>query len=350
MDANQKSKLYEKYNLSSGIDTKFYEVTPKSWGELKEYFNYLQPSYIFRGQASNRWKLITTIERAAVKSEYSPDQIWKSEKEILKEFKARAHHFINSPPNNNDNLEWLSLIQDFGGPTRLLDFTESFYIASYFAVEPSNEDACVWAINGYSLQFLPHFINALGDEEIFPDTYENTHDVGTSDELVQFAEKTIVDPSDKPDIVLLVKPPRLNERLAVQRGLFLFSCNFSKSFEYNLCKTLGFSFDSLDKSNTDDSKDLLRRLEKLYKDKQLDINTVVIKFNIPTSLYKEALQDLNKMNINSASLFPGLEGFAKSLNHLSLFSRSSVTVKVEVRDTKDKSNQSSEENLAKGEN
>ena len=37
-----------------------------------------------------------------------------------------------------------------GCPTRLVDFTRSFYVASYFAIHPknsSNSDAAVWAFN-----------------------------------------------------------------------------------------------------------------------------------------------------------------------------------------------------------
>ncbi|MEN8233206.1 MAG: hypothetical protein ABFR35_11105, partial [Thermodesulfobacteriota bacterium] len=40
----------------------------------------------------------------------------------------------------------------------------------------------------------------------------------------------------------------------------------------------------------------------------------VIKINLPINIHNTALLDLDSMNINAATLFPGLEGFARSLN------------------------------------
>ena len=44
-----------------------------------------------------------------------------------------------------------------------------------------------------------------------------------------------------------------------------------------------------------------------------DINKSVIKIEMPESLQKEVLRDLQKMNLNRASLFPDLDGYALSL-------------------------------------
>jgi len=70
----------------------------------------------------------------------------EKENDIIKHFQRRAHLYIPSPPKISNYIEWLALIQHYGGPTRLVDFTYSIYIATYFAVEESDCDAAVWAL------------------------------------------------------------------------------------------------------------------------------------------------------------------------------------------------------------
>ncbi len=47
-----------------------------------------------------------------------------------------------------DAVEWLAVIQHQGSPTRLLDFTRTPFVASYFALEapPGGDFGCVWAV------------------------------------------------------------------------------------------------------------------------------------------------------------------------------------------------------------
>ena len=44
-----------------------------------------------------------------------------------------------------------------------------------------------------------------------------------------------------------------------------------------------------------------------------DITKAVIKIELPASLQKEVIRDLQRMNLNRASLFPDLDGYAASL-------------------------------------
>jgi hypothetical protein len=39
----------------------------------------------------------------------------------------------------------------------------------------------------------------------------------------------------------------------------------------------------------------------------------IVKIIIPRGSHKTAISDLNEMNVTSATLFPGLDGFARSL-------------------------------------
>ncbi len=98
----------------------------------------------------SRWELKTSLER------HTPAEMKPSDAEIklLFAFKRRAHTYLqpqNIPAQDNAG-EWLALMPHFGAPTRLLDVTESPYVAVYFAIEEAGQDveACaVWAINRF---------------------------------------------------------------------------------------------------------------------------------------------------------------------------------------------------------
>jgi hypothetical protein len=231
-----------------------------------------------------------------------PRSTQAAERNILRKFKSRAHHFIQTPPDDDEVIEWLSIIQDYGGPTRLLDFTESFYIAAFFALEQSTEDACVWAINRAALTGL-----ALANIGIRDGATEQLE----SERVLRLAESVFAGTADTPDMVLSVLPPRLNERLAIQKGLFLFPTNPDKTFEANLCDCLGFPFTRLDTLVAtplpEHPRDVL--LAQFY-----DIG--VVKIILPLQFYPDAFADLYSMNIDAATLFPGLDGFARSLRYV----------------------------------
>jgi FRG domain len=280
----------------------FYEITTNSWRDAVTIGKSLS-SHVFRGQKDKSWPLSTSIERAAKRFNIPLEKLYTHEKRILETFKARAHHFLPSPPNESESIEWLSIIQDYGGPTRLLDFTESFYLASYFAIETATSDACVWAINESDLVF-----RAIDEKEV--GLKIGTAYAANTEAIVRYAETFVTDPSKCRDLVLTVTPPRLNERLAVQKGLFLFPGNLSISFENNLCRSLGYPFDELVSANAKiETRDYL-------DDYALWSSAPVVKINLPKDIHDLAFRDLHAMNIDTATLFPGLEGFAKSLTYL----------------------------------
>ena len=87
-----------------------------------------------------------------------------------------------------------------------------------------------------------------------------------------------------------INPLRLNERLTNQRGLFLAPGDVTATFEENLRSIPNPS-------------------------------TLVYRIKLNRACRHEGLVQLDRMNINAATLFPGLEGFAKSLSTRSLILR-----------------------------
>ena len=77
----------------------------------------------------------------------APHILEEREEAFLWEFHARVHGQIADAPTTDAKLEWLSLLQHYGGPTRLLDVTRSPYVAAYFAADKAgNGDCAVWAL------------------------------------------------------------------------------------------------------------------------------------------------------------------------------------------------------------
>ena len=97
----------------------------------------------FRGQQMAKWPLVPGLYRGRI------DPV--REREILRDFKLKAVPFLNQHPGND--LEWLFVMQHYGMPTRLLDWTESYLYALYFAVSSyeKRSDACVWILDPWSL-------------------------------------------------------------------------------------------------------------------------------------------------------------------------------------------------------
>lgn len=94
----------------------------------------------FRGLTSISYDLVPSGKRG-----YSP----KQEQYFYNEFYCRAGTRHSRCPDEDDIAGWLSLMQHYRLPTRLLDWSFSPLIAAYFAVPGSNdadEDACIWAL------------------------------------------------------------------------------------------------------------------------------------------------------------------------------------------------------------
>lgn len=106
----------------------------------------------FRGTSSSKFKLVPSLYRSEVGRERYSDG------ELRSEFKRRALPLVAERPPRDD-WEWYSLMQHYGAPTRLLDWTDSALVALYFAISPYERrrddanppDPAVWALNPWQL-------------------------------------------------------------------------------------------------------------------------------------------------------------------------------------------------------
>lgn len=83
---------------------------------------------------------------------------------MLKEFQWKYPSYEkNLIPQNNEYLEWLSIMQHYGAPTRLLDFSYSMYVALFMAMDISRQQGLFLVPSSITVSF----------EEILKSYYNN---------------------------------------------------------------------------------------------------------------------------------------------------------------------------------
>ena len=93
------------------------------------------PVWVFRGVESAEYGLEPVLEREVMRLEGDLSRMPLHETRLLREFKRQYHQYSAALPTWKDDYRWLALLRHHFGPTRLLDFTYSFWVALYFAVE-----------------------------------------------------------------------------------------------------------------------------------------------------------------------------------------------------------------------
>jgi hypothetical protein len=254
--------------------------------------------WIYRGQKflhkngkTNEPELKTSLDRAFENFDINGEDRIRREGDIIREFQRKLHLHVNQTPAKKDFLGWLALMQHHGAPTRLLDWTYSFWVALYFAINnlrPGDEGE-VWALDTLwfsrtaedklKIDMKNHIERTI--EEI-----KSQYDTAYLDETAIRHNAYVHYLFNNPiNLVYNVNPFRMNERLTIQQGVFLLQGDITKPFLQNL---KSYIYDG-----------------KVYK------RVRILRINYDNR--NEILREVLRMNINNAVLFPGLDGFADSL-------------------------------------
>jgi FRG domain len=185
------------------------DITVSSVNELTKVvyatFESTKTRWWFRGQRDFSWNLLPKVRRG-----YTRQQ----ERYLTNLFYTRARTRHARCPADDDYGSWLALMQHFGLPTRLLDWTNSPLIAAYFAAKypldmksgSVTTDAAIWMLE-------PHSLNtSQGYEPVFPPL-----NAGSLQKMLRPAIKG----NDCSSVaVLAASPLEIDMRMFVQQGQF----------------------------------------------------------------------------------------------------------------------------------
>lgn len=173
-------------------------------GHLDTDNNGYHGSIWYRGQANRNWTLTPGYLRLTAPP---------SESTLIKKFKQSAAMLVSNIPNQS--FDWLFLMQHYGVPTRLLDWSESPLVALYFAVEGYNNypkaDAALWSLKPSELNKNAGINNA--NEEFFIPSFEDVELENYSVENLSSNTRTQLRP-------LATIATRNNSRIQAQHGVF----------------------------------------------------------------------------------------------------------------------------------
>ncbi len=164
-------------------------------------------------------------------------------------------------PDPHDSWDILFLMQHHGLPTRLLDWTETFSAALYFALKDAAGEAAVWILNPYALNSRSKHGYVIKHPK--------------SDYLFSYWDCFISEHEKFPQPVAAISAPRITDRITAQASTF----------------TLHRDLKGLERIAP-------RCLEKIV---------------IPQSAFEEATNFLQLAGVTEFSLFPDLDGLARHL-------------------------------------
>lgn len=272
-------------------------VTINRWDELLEEFDPLK-GWLFRGHCSANWQLRSTLERQNPPG----DNPVETEVDLFREFQRTAHHYVDAAQIPTTPGDWLALMHHVGAPTRLVEFTASPFVAAFFAFEeipPDDSTHC--AVIAIRPEWCQEQIGRTAFDkgglfgfriDVIKTAVLGMKSGGWESAPKEFAAGSLMAAhiehhalEDVGDVLAVFEPNRVSERMAVQQSAFLWPGRVDKP--------IGAILDELG-----------------------DLREGVCEFVMPISQRPRAIEQLRRMNITRASLFRGVDGFARSFKYL----------------------------------
>lgn len=240
--------------------------TLATWSDIKQLIDGARrdADFVWRGQSDAAWLVSSTLYRYFESRGVRPEERVSRERAAIETFRSHFSRSTLFDGNSRDSLAHLILMQHYGCPTRLIDWTWSPYIAAYFAVHEAATDSALYGLN------LSTYQPRLGSRLPLDD-----YDGGLLRHLPDRIFDRLLSTSESWPIP--VTPPPQTTRQFDQQSVFLLDLRLDAPTE--------------------------RMLEEIAPD-------AVLRIIIPAAVRAEAADDLRFMNIDGYHLFRGRQGVA----------------------------------------
>lgn len=266
--------------------------------------------YCFRGHSDESWDLVPAFYRGLTPPVSDVDDghwLGEVERDVYREFTRFIPRFAGKEWVLQDKWHLLFLAQHYGVPTRLLDWTRSLTIATYFAVTKNlGKDANIWCVNvsdftfpkelgrlaknrGFRLEALKTCV-AIDEPSFFSPQSKSI--IATTSP----AQATRALPSDQSGsayyngFLAFLEPPVLEDRIKNQQGLFsVYISNDDYDFVWN-------------------QREYIEIIEQHYSTELLS------KIIIPQNSKLSIKTGLENEGVDPHHIFPDLEGLVMLVN------------------------------------
>jgi FRG domain. len=258
----------------------------------------------YRGHADKSWDLIPKVQRDFIGME---EELFRKERFLTNNFQTRASIFISPKPRLDDFSGWLTLMQHYGLPTRLLDWSRSPLVALYFAVSNNNEkDACVWILAPSKLNEVEQLEKPTDiDNETYANTYIYNMSHNTISTMIYTAFKRWKF-SSNPDAISKADK-KFNHRFKNLEG------KIAACYPTEADNRVYNQFSSFTVHNS--SKKLIDFCDE----------TMLQRITIPSQKKKQLLCELSVCGITQSYIFPDLENLAAEIE-------AEIEAKIEIKD------------------
>jgi hypothetical protein len=252
-------------------------LAPKTLDQIYDVLNVISDTnaYVFRGHASASWQsLVPSLHRILPK--VNPGEQVVFEAAAIRTFRRHARSLVQV--SELDYLERIldstTLMQHYGAPTRLLDWTLSPWVACYFALqEKPDDDAVIWAFNRDELEARnrEHQVSRARDYARFAELLS----ARTIDQWVWCATRTGA-------YISTFQYEYANPQMAAQQSLFTISGQLGEDHNVTLERSLPEPWQTL---------------------------KVIIQKQLKQKLRKR----LFRMNVAALNLFPNVDGVGRHI-------------------------------------